>query len=475
MLVKLNIGAGRNLLSKEDGWLNIDAMQWDDKIDLVIDLEKRDFPYEDDSIDEIRMLDFLEHLSLRRQIPFLRECFRVMKMGAKIFIQVPDMGVAAKRYCGVLENPTKLQHNVDGIKLAEMTYGGQDYDYNFHKWGYDQKSLTDRLKKIGFSVWWTRSDGGMNMHCFGAKPFTKVLIPVGGGLGDVFQTYLASPSSVKVYEDDALPPDEFPSSDAGTSMWLKRLKALRTDYPDLYIKGIVKSSNPSALALFTENPYLDEVEEWDYREVLPEGYWYNYEKDGWRCITRAEYMVENYEPDLVEFYTEADQQDVVDTVKKLTPYIVFQPTAGVPEREPIDMSQYLEIARLVVSELHCNVVLLGSRTAKRYQEVRIMDLTGQTSPSASMQIVLNSSGFIGTHSCMVLCAWYARIPSVCIVPPFHDGGQPWAEFFALENNPTVWGAHKPFNRTIVVDNADEFKTEQAIEAIKEAGLERNSV
>ena len=87
-----------------------------------------------------------------------------------------------------------------------------------------------------------------------------------------------------------------------------------------------------------------------------------------------------------------------------------------------------------------------------------------------MQIALNSSGFIGTHSCIVLCAWYARLPSVCIVPLCHDGGQPWEKFFASEDNPTVWGAYKSFNRTIIVDDAESFRAEQAIEALREIGL-----
>ncbi len=478
-MVKLNIGAGKNLLPPQDGWINIDAVQWDGRIDLVIDLEKKDLPYDNNSIDEIYMTDFLEHLCKNRQIPFLEECFRVMRMGAKIFIQVPDMGTAAQRYCGVLENPTELQHNVNGFKLAEMTYGGQEYETNFHKWGYDKKSLTERLEQIGFSVWSIRSDGGMNIHCNGAKPFTKVILPVGGGLGDIFQIYLASPSSTKAYEEDSVDPNEFPTSNMRISMWLKRLKSLKKVYPDIYIKAVIKSSTGDSRILFDENPYIDEVEVYgDFRDKLPDGYWYNYAEDGYRCITRAEYMVENFIPDPVEFYTEPERQEIIDKILiDADPYIVMQQSAGIPLREPISIEQYLEIAECIIAELNYNVVILGFSDKRKMGVLPkgVIDFTNISTPSASMQIAINADGFIGTHSCYVLCAWYARIPSVCIVPPYHDGGQLWEEFFALKDNPTVWGAHKPFNKTIIVNEANDFRPEQAIKAIVEAGIGKNTV
>jgi len=473
MLIKLNIGAGRNLLPTEDGWINIDAIQWDDRIQLVIDLEKNDLPYDDDSVDEIYMADFLEHLCRDRQLPFLQDVFRVMKKGAKFFMQLPDMGTAAERYCGTLENPSELQYDIDGAKLAEITYGGQDYEYNYHKWGYDQDSLRRTLQELGFSIWRLNSDGGMNMHCFGAKPFTKVLIPIGGGLGDIFQTYLASPSSARVYEELNIPEDEFPTSNAGVSMWLKRLRALKVAYPNIYIKAVVTSSNPAAVAFIAENPYFDEVEEVDFRETRKAGYWYNYEEDDFRCITRAEYLIETFDPDPVEFYTDAEQQELVDLLKSDTesPYIVLQPTAGVVEREPIDFNAYLDIAHIIVEELNYRVVILGERHTRTCVDRGVIDLRGQTSASASMQIALNAKGFVGTHSCIVLCAWYSRIPSVCIVPPTHDGGDlAWEEFFSGDHSPTIWGAHKSFNRTIIVDEDRRFDTSLVVSALRDMGL-----
>ena len=151
-MLKLNIGAGLNQKPESEGWVNIDIVPHVG-IQVLLDLEVDFLPYKDSSVDEINMQDFIEHISKIRQDVLLRDIFRVMKVGSKIFIQTPDIGVAAKRYCGVLENPTSMQCNLDGLELAANLYGGQEYESNFHKWGYDQQSLTNKLEEVGFSSW----------------------------------------------------------------------------------------------------------------------------------------------------------------------------------------------------------------------------------------------------------------------------------------------------------------------------------
>ena len=54
--LKLNLGCGNN---KYDGFLNVDKFG---EPDIKWDLEKFPWPWEDNSVDEIRIIHVLEHL-----------------------------------------------------------------------------------------------------------------------------------------------------------------------------------------------------------------------------------------------------------------------------------------------------------------------------------------------------------------------------------------------------------------------------
>lgn len=78
--LKLNIGSGR---MKIDGYVSIDIMQIIDgngnkTVDIVMDIEKEKLPYADNSVDEIRIDNTLEHLG-DGFIFCINECWRVLK------------------------------------------------------------------------------------------------------------------------------------------------------------------------------------------------------------------------------------------------------------------------------------------------------------------------------------------------------------------------------------------------------------
>lgn len=74
--MKLNLGCGYRKLN---GFINIDN-RIECNPDLVCDLTES-IPFEDDSIDEIKCYDFLEHLPRNRFVPFMEEVYRVLKLG----------------------------------------------------------------------------------------------------------------------------------------------------------------------------------------------------------------------------------------------------------------------------------------------------------------------------------------------------------------------------------------------------------
>jgi len=74
--MKLNLGSGYKKLY---GYINIDTRE-SVCPDMVADLSK-EFPFESDSIDEVRAFNFLEHIPLGKTIDVIEEIFRVLKPG----------------------------------------------------------------------------------------------------------------------------------------------------------------------------------------------------------------------------------------------------------------------------------------------------------------------------------------------------------------------------------------------------------
>jgi len=85
MTVRLNLGAGACYM---EGWINVDFNTAGGKQDVICDLSK-EVPWKDNSVDEILMDNFLEHMHKDRYFWFMDEIHRICKPGAKITIYVP--------------------------------------------------------------------------------------------------------------------------------------------------------------------------------------------------------------------------------------------------------------------------------------------------------------------------------------------------------------------------------------------------
>ena len=163
--MKLNLGCGDDVKA---GYINIDIRKTKPNV-LMLDLEKdllKVFP--DNSVEEIIAKDVIEHVSWRRVEDLLRDIHRVLKSNGRIYIQVPDLEAIAKK---VILNPNFKYGELSGYKaISYWIYGGQDYEYNFHKSGFTISTLRGILEQIGFIVEDIKNDGGSNIVCWARKP-----------------------------------------------------------------------------------------------------------------------------------------------------------------------------------------------------------------------------------------------------------------------------------------------------------------
>tara|TARA_B100001057_G_scaffold467669_1_gene526035 strand:+ start:420 stop:1001 length:582 start_codon:yes stop_codon:yes gene_type:complete len=99
---KLNLGSGQN---KKAGFINIDKFG-ESNPDLIIDLEKTPWEFDDDTVDEILLNHVLEHLGRDVDVFFsiIQEIYRICCDEAVIQVNVPH-----PRHDNYLNDPTHVR------------------------------------------------------------------------------------------------------------------------------------------------------------------------------------------------------------------------------------------------------------------------------------------------------------------------------------------------------------------------------
>lgn len=136
-LKRVNLGSGSDYI---EGWINVD-IDPNTKVDVVADLSKG-FPFEDNSIDEIKASDILEHFTKEDGLVFLKECYRVLSLSGEIFIRTHNLDQIFKKFS---PDPEVMTHFIYGDTSKTGVFGA-------HKYAYSEDSLRFVLKKVGFEV-----------------------------------------------------------------------------------------------------------------------------------------------------------------------------------------------------------------------------------------------------------------------------------------------------------------------------------
>lgn len=165
-MTKLNLGSHNK---KVEGFINVDVLPLEN-VDVVWNLTEFPYPWEADSVDEILMMECLEHISFRKTDEVLRECHRILKDGGVINIQVPDIREMMFAYwngqvCDCVAH--KPQNREDGMAKLDCPkcngygrvhpnrwlysfLGAQKHKYDAHLNVFTPETLRDAIIKAGF-------------------------------------------------------------------------------------------------------------------------------------------------------------------------------------------------------------------------------------------------------------------------------------------------------------------------------------
>jgi hypothetical protein len=100
--MKLNLGCGNK---KQSGFINVDKFATE-STDQIVDLEIIPWPWNENSISEIRLIHVLEHLGQSSEIylGIIKEIYRICKNGATVTIHVPH-----PRHDNFIGDPTHVR------------------------------------------------------------------------------------------------------------------------------------------------------------------------------------------------------------------------------------------------------------------------------------------------------------------------------------------------------------------------------
>lgn len=158
--VKLLLG-GRT--TKIDGFLNVDLYEGAG-VDVRTDASDLS-TFQTDSVDEIYASHILEHFSHTKTVDVLREWRRVLKVGGKLYVSVPDFARAIELY---------LKRGMVPY-IVNLLWGDQGYDLAYHYAPFTYPRLMNQLMAAGF-----RSANRLGTLPYGIKDCSKLIDTIEG-------------------------------------------------------------------------------------------------------------------------------------------------------------------------------------------------------------------------------------------------------------------------------------------------------
>ncbi len=142
--LKINIGCG---LKYMEGYLNIDISE-KSNADVIGNI--MEIFFKPDSVSEFLMYHFIEHLDRFNAEKLMAKLYSELKKDGRLIIECPDLLKVSKL---IIKNRKKLDELENGA-YGFRGFFGEPFEnmpvFDYHKWGYTEFTLSEKLKKIGF-------------------------------------------------------------------------------------------------------------------------------------------------------------------------------------------------------------------------------------------------------------------------------------------------------------------------------------
>lgn len=142
-IIKVEVGAGE---SPRPGYIQCDIRALPN-IDHVCNAWQ--LPFGDGQVDELYSSHMLEHVTEHEGRLTLKEWARVLRVGGRVEIHVPDLEGHIAQYFHPGQSP--VHPNITNRDHAMLGfYGWQRFPEDAHQWGYTWETLSAKLKESGF-------------------------------------------------------------------------------------------------------------------------------------------------------------------------------------------------------------------------------------------------------------------------------------------------------------------------------------
>jgi len=148
--MKLEIGPGSKRI--DASWITMSPYTGNN-IDIVARWGENRLPFGDETIDLIYASHVLEHIWWHKTISALREAYRILKLGGRLELHVPDFDVIMDAYLTKKCNDGWRKYNSEGdymlwVNGRIFTYGGKG---NTHRSIFNRPYLHQCLNSAGFN------------------------------------------------------------------------------------------------------------------------------------------------------------------------------------------------------------------------------------------------------------------------------------------------------------------------------------
>jgi MoaA/NifB/PqqE/SkfB family radical SAM enzyme/predicted SAM-dependent methyltransferase len=152
--LKINLCSGQSPL---DGFINIDISQ---HADIVLDLEHKFLPFNDDSVDAVVCISAINYFSYSRGAEIVKDVYRVLRPGGVARFATQDLKVLSEKYLArdrsfffqkLADGRDRFQGLTFADKFNEFFYGFYSGDKHC-KYVYDFESLEVHFRSAGFAI-----------------------------------------------------------------------------------------------------------------------------------------------------------------------------------------------------------------------------------------------------------------------------------------------------------------------------------